>query len=387
MAKQPIISQPQQRQQQQQHTTQQQQSPLEASALKRSFDVAAPKTNEKQDMEMSPRKRVRKQQLMTKNDAGFSSANPGSSPLILSSVTGFVPIGAQSGVSGFGFRPLQGFSVLSPTRSSHLELQADRLSESSQNDLSRSRNATLGTSRQLLFQPSLPTAPVNPSHNESVQNGTKEATEAETVWAGVGPQAGIPPLIAAQFETAKGEESSASSVGDEEEDEEEVRDKKQVLKKPHISLLSFYPCNWKTRQNHFQSYAEIKVKEEKKLSLSELANQRHVNQRASGWRLYSMSAQLENVVDDVVDIQKQLVDLQKALVPASIVEKKKQKDHPLADVNDLFECNLQRCKVVKNRTEEAKDALIKILDHKTTTLDIISKHHRKRPIKHQQPGL
>ena len=46
-----------------------------------------------------------------------------------------------------------------------------------------------------------------------------------------------------------------------------------VLKKPKISLLSFYHCNWKTRINHFQTYAEIKVKEEKKASVSELANQ------------------------------------------------------------------------------------------------------------------
>ena len=46
-----------------------------------------------------------------------------------------------------------------------------------------------------------------------------------------------------------------------------------VLKKPKVSLLSSYHCNWESKTNHFTSYSEIKVKEEKKPTVIELANQ------------------------------------------------------------------------------------------------------------------
>jgi histone deacetylase complex subunit SAP130 len=176
--------------------------------------------------------------------------------------------------------------------------------------------------------------------------------------------------------------------GDEGEDDIVGRhdDAPPILKKPNISLLSFYHCNWKTRHNHFHSYSEVKVKEERRPTVTEMANQRGMHQRASGWRLYHLSSQLEDVMEDVMDVHSRLSKFQKSMIPT-----KRQKDNPFSDelrtINELFEGNLQRCKLVHDQTDEARESMMKVLEHKARAIDIISKHHKRRPVKHPIPTL
>ena len=58
---------------------------------------------------------------------------------------------------------------------------------------------------------------------------------------------------------------------------------------------------------------------------------------------------------------------------------------PLAEelraVNEFFEGNLQRCKLTRDQMDEAKDAMLKLLEHKAKAKDIIAKHHKKRSAK------
>ena len=46
--------------------------------------------------------------------------------------------------------------------------------------------------------------------------------------------------------------------------------------------------------------------------------------------------------------------------------------------------NIQRCHLVAEQLDEAKTSMLKILDHKTRILEIINKHHSKRPVKKKE---
>ena len=112
-----------------------------------------------------------------------------------------------------------------------------------------------------------------------------------------------------------------------------------------------------------------------------------------------MSAQLEDVIADIGSKHGNLLELQKfikesatasssALSAPNVLMKptttgnatakaKKDRD-PLAEelrtVNEFFEGNLQRCKLIRDQMDEAKDAMIKVLEHKSKAMDIIKKH-------------
>ena len=135
-----------------------------------------------------------------------------------------------------------------------------------------------------------------------------------------------------------------------------------------------------------------------------------MNKRCNGWRLYQVASQLEEVMEDVMDKHSKLVELQKSIkdsaaaaaastASSSILSMKPSNKKSkagvsgitsLADelrtVNELFEGNLQRCKLVKDQTDEAKDALTKVIDHQPKVMEIVQKHLKKRTIKHQPLG-
>lgn len=79
--------------------------------------------------------------------------------------------------------------------------------------------------------------------------------------------------------------------------EEHGDGKVYVVKRPtNCSLLRQYKHSWKTRNNHFQRYGDVKPREERRSSVTELANQRHIVQRVKGWKIYHLSTQFENLV-------------------------------------------------------------------------------------------
>lgn len=67
-------------------------------------------------------------------------------------------------------------------------------------------------------------------------------------------------------------------------------------KKPNMSILSGYSHGWKSRHHHFMRYSDVKYKEEKKAGVNDIANQKYVTQKINGWKIYHLSAQMENLV-------------------------------------------------------------------------------------------
>lgn len=82
----------------------------------------------------------------------------------------------------------------------------------------------------------------------------------------------------------------------EDDDEEPPTEKVYVVKRPNISLLHSYKHNWKSRHNHFLRYTDVKPKDERRPTVTDLANQKQVVQKINGWKVYHLSTQMEDLV-------------------------------------------------------------------------------------------
>uniref|UniRef100_A0A3Q3ATE7 Sin3A-associated protein a n=1 Tax=Kryptolebias marmoratus TaxID=37003 RepID=A0A3Q3ATE7_KRYMA len=152
-------------------------------------------------------------------------------------------------------------------------------------------------------------------------------------------------------------------------DEEGVR-YVPVRPRPPITLLRHYRNPWKAAYHHFQRYSDIRVKEEKKCTLQDMASQRGVACRAQGWKIHLCAAQLRQLTNLEHDVYSRLSTLQEGLIP----KKRAGADDDLHRINELIQGNMQRCKLVMDQVTEARDTMMKVLDHKEKVLKLLNKN-------------
>lgn len=63
-----------------------------------------------------------------------------------------------------------------------------------------------------------------------------------------------------------------------------------------IIHLQGYKHSWKSTNNHFQRYSDVKPREERRSTVVDLANQAHVLQKVNGWKIYHLTSQMEDLV-------------------------------------------------------------------------------------------
>uniref|UniRef100_A0A8C2C2V6 Sin3A-associated protein a n=1 Tax=Cyprinus carpio TaxID=7962 RepID=A0A8C2C2V6_CYPCA len=143
-----------------------------------------------------------------------------------------------------------------------------------------------------------------------------------------------------------------------------------VRPRPPLTLLRQYRNPWKAAYHHFQRYSDIRVKEEKKGSLQDMANQRGVACRAQGWKVHLCAAQLLQLSNLEHDVYSRLTTLQEGLIP----KKRAGADDDLHRINELIQGNMQRCKLVMDQVTEARDTMMKVLDHKDRVLKLLNKN-------------
>ncbi|KAH0623871.1 hypothetical protein JD844_007056 [Phrynosoma platyrhinos] len=152
-------------------------------------------------------------------------------------------------------------------------------------------------------------------------------------------------------------------------DEEGVR-YVPVRPRPPITLLRHYRNPWKAAYHHFQRYSDVRVKEEKKAMLQEIANQKGVSCRAQGWKVHLCAAQLLQLTNLEHDVYERLTSLQEGIIP----KKKAATDDDLHRINELIQGNMQRCKLVMDQISEARESMLKVLDHKDRVLKLLNKN-------------
>merc|ERR1712227_513569 len=158
------------------------------------------------------------------------------------------------------------------------------------------------------------------------------------------------------------------------DDEENEKKPNFIQGKPHMSLLNSYRHTWKSGHNHFLRYSDVKSKDERRPTVNELANQKLVLQKINGWKIYHLSAGMEDVVEMENDLSDRLEDFAQRLEDAA----NKDVDKELTKVQELIKANIQRSKVIQDQVSEAKDNCQSIFEHKPKIQDIILKYQSKR---------
>lgn len=68
------------------------------------------------------------------------------------------------------------------------------------------------------------------------------------------------------------------------------------VKRPHMSLVQSNCFPPKPLTTHFQRYCDVKARDEKRPTISELANQKNILEKVGGWRVKLMTNQMQELV-------------------------------------------------------------------------------------------
>ncbi|PIK56086.1 hypothetical protein BSL78_06982 [Apostichopus japonicus] len=136
-------------------------------------------------------------------------------------------------------------------------------------------------------------------------------------------------------------------------------------------------CSWKPALNHFERYTDVKPKDEKKVSIHEIANQRGIIKKTEGWKIKHISGQFEDLTALEQEIHDEIEDMKRGLGSLQ----KMEDDTETATVYELVQGSLQRSKYVIDNLGEARTIVMKLLEHKPKVSTILKKHANKRHAK------
>ncbi|XP_043664949.1 histone deacetylase complex subunit SAP130 [Vespula pensylvanica] len=150
-----------------------------------------------------------------------------------------------------------------------------------------------------------------------------------------------------------------------------------IRTRPTPSLLgSSWKNRWGGRLHHYRRPSDVRPREERRPSVAELAQQKHVLQKLNGWKVYHLTAQME----DIAELEKQVHEKLKTTL--TILESqqtiKSRQDDGLERVNELIKGNMQRSSLISEGMNEARTQLIAIFQHKGPITDILQRCGNKR---------
>ncbi|XP_030372312.1 mucin-19 isoform X2 [Scaptodrosophila lebanonensis] len=152
-----------------------------------------------------------------------------------------------------------------------------------------------------------------------------------------------------------------------------------VLRRPrNCALLNTFKPTHKLANNHFHRYTDVKPREERRPTVIDLANQPNVHGKISGWKVYHLRSQMEDLNESEMVSLNQLETMLKEL------EKDKEKHSEIERISELLKGNIQRSKIVTDGINEAQLQIMKIFDHKPHVSDIINRCASKRNFKKRE---
>ncbi|XP_012541477.1 histone deacetylase complex subunit SAP130-A isoform X3 [Monomorium pharaonis] len=150
-----------------------------------------------------------------------------------------------------------------------------------------------------------------------------------------------------------------------------------IRTRPVPSLLgSSWKCKWSVRLHHYRRPSDVRPREERRPTVAELAQQKHVLQKLNGWKIYHLTTQME----DIATLEKQVHEKLKTtlmLLESQQTVKSKHNDG-LERVNELIKGNMQRSSLISEGMNEARTQLVAIFQHKGPITDLLQRCGNKR---------
>ncbi|XP_048588820.1 histone deacetylase complex subunit SAP130-B isoform X2 [Nematostella vectensis] len=151
-----------------------------------------------------------------------------------------------------------------------------------------------------------------------------------------------------------------------------------LLKRPKISIFGGYKVNTKAAHNHFLRYSDVKLKDDRKPTIQDLANQKGVAHRLSGWRVQHIAAQMDELNTVEQEVLKKLFELRDKLPRPRQGQKPSKFQDELLMLDELIQGNIQRSQLVSEQLSDSRKTMVKVLEHRPRCVDIIQKYINKR---------
>ncbi|XP_051174403.1 histone deacetylase complex subunit SAP130-A [Leptopilina boulardi] len=150
-----------------------------------------------------------------------------------------------------------------------------------------------------------------------------------------------------------------------------------VRTRPTPSLLgSSWKNRWGGRLHHYRRPSDVRPREERRPTVAELAQQKQVIQKLNGWKIYHLSAQME----DLAEIEKEVHDKLKSTL--AILESQQnvrgRQDDGIERANELIKGNMQRSSLISEGMNEARTQLVAIFQHQGHVRGILERCGNKR---------
>ncbi|XP_072766825.1 uncharacterized protein [Anoplolepis gracilipes] len=150
-----------------------------------------------------------------------------------------------------------------------------------------------------------------------------------------------------------------------------------IRARPVPSLIgSSWKNKWSVRLHHYRRPSDVRPREERRPTVAELAQQKHVLQKLNGWKVYHLTTQME----DIADLEKQVHEKLKTtlMLLESQQSVKSRHNDGLERVNELIKGNMQRSILISEGMNEARTQLVTIFQHKGPITDLLQRCGNKR---------
>ncbi|XP_029661889.1 histone deacetylase complex subunit SAP130-B isoform X2 [Formica exsecta] len=150
-----------------------------------------------------------------------------------------------------------------------------------------------------------------------------------------------------------------------------------IRTRPIPSLIgSSWKNKWSVRLHHYRRPSDVRPREERRPTVAELAQQKHVLQKLNGWKVYHLTTQME----DIADLEKQVHEKLKTtlMLLESQQTLKSRHNDGLERVNELIKGNMQRSSLISEGMNEARTQLVTIFQHKGPITDLLQRCGNKR---------
>jgi hypothetical protein len=146
------------------------------------------------------------------------------------------------------------------------------------------------------------------------------------------------------------------------------------LRQPQWPINGLYRTHHRAAHNHFRRHADIKHIEIETVTATGIANDKTAATRASGWKIYCLDPQLEEMLQverDVLDVVKKV---KRSLSNLSQCATCPVPSDALDSLGEIIEGNVARSNRIISHLETTRNKMVKLLDHKPTVLDLLSKY-------------
>lgn len=151
------------------------------------------------------------------------------------------------------------------------------------------------------------------------------------------------------------------------------------LRRCPYPINGVYKLHHRVAHNHFRRHADIKHREDERTSAFDIANNRSSWERMSGWKIHSFQPQMDDVSQKESACLATMQRLQESLESLSAHSSSsssscEQLQPLLGEFRELTQGNIDRSTRVISEIEGTRTAMLKVLNHKQQTSDILKKY-------------